>query len=69
MKNYIYGSLDTKNGRSEFVPRLNVECNSAYVLILRPDATEVGRLENPQTLESILNFMERHLHGNLRKRP
>ena len=51
------------------MPRLNVERNSAYVLILRPDATEAGRLQDPQTLESILKFMERHLLGNLKKRP
>ena len=67
MKRYVYLSLDSKNGRTEFVPRLNVERNSAYVLILRPDATEAGRLQDPQTIESILKFMERHLHGNMEK--
>jgi hypothetical protein len=66
MKNYIYVSLDSKNGRSEFVPRLNVKRNSTYVLILRPDATEAGRLQDPQTLEPILKLMERHL-GDIKK--
>ena len=69
MKRYVYVSLDSKNGRAEFVSRLNVERNSAYVLILRPDATETGRLQDPQTLESILKFTERHLQGDIKKRP
>ena len=69
MKRYEYVSLDSENGRAEFVGRLNVERNSAYVLILRPDATEAGRLQDPQTLESILKFMERHLPGNIKKQP
>jgi hypothetical protein len=49
--------------------RLNVERNSAYVLILRSDATEAGRLQDPQKLESILKLMERHLPENFKKRP
>jgi len=63
---YVYLSLDSKNGRSEFVPRLNVKRNSTYVLILRPDATETGRLQDPKTLEPILKLMERHL-GDIKK--
>jgi hypothetical protein len=47
-------------------PPLNVKRNSTCVLILRPDATETGRLQDPKTLEPILKLMERHL-GDIKK--
>ena len=40
------------------MPKLGVRRNTTYVIILKPDGSEVKRLQRPQTLESIAAFLD-----------
>ena len=50
--------LDTKNGKAEFVPKLQVKRNATYVVLLEPDGSERHRLKKPTTLESIAAILD-----------
>jgi hypothetical protein len=51
---FIVAHLDTRDGRAEFVKRLKVARNQTYALVLKPDGSEIARIENPRTLEEVI---------------
>ena len=55
---FVVVRLDTKNGKAGFVEKLDVRRNATFVLILKSDGSELSRLENPKTLESITEILD-----------
>ena len=58
--------FDTRNGRAPHVERLKVKRNQICALVLRPDGTEIDRIEKPGELKPIVTLMKR---GLKEKRP
>jgi hypothetical protein len=55
---FVVVRLDTKNGKAGFVEKLDVKRNATFVLILKSDGSELSRLANPKTLESITEILD-----------
>ncbi len=53
--------FDTRNGRAPHVERLKVKRNQIYALVLRPDGTEIDRIEKPVELKPMVTLMKKVL--------
>ena len=53
--------FDTRNGRAPHVERLKVKRNQIYALVLRPNGTEIDRIEKPDELKSMVTLMKKAL--------
>lgn len=53
--------FDTRNGRAPHVARLRVKRNQTYALVLRPDSTEIARIEKPADLKPVVVLLKKAL--------
>ena len=58
---FVILHFDTSNGRAPHVDRLKVKRNQTYALVLRPDGTEIDRIEKPVELKPMVTLMEKAL--------
>ena len=60
-KRFVVLHFDTRNGRAPHVDRLKVKRNQTYAIVLRPDGTEIGRIEKPADLKPVVKLMQKAL--------
>ena len=60
-KRFVVLHFDTRNGRAPHVARLKVKRNQTYAIVLRPDGTEIGRIEKPVDLKPVVTLMKNAL--------
>ena len=60
-RKFVILHFDTSNGRALHVDRLKVKRNQTYALVLRPDGTEIGRIEKPVDLKPVEALMKNAL--------
>ena len=58
---FVILHFDTANGRAPHVGLLKVKRNQTYALVLRPDGTEIDRIEKPVELKSMVSLMKTSL--------
>jgi hypothetical protein len=58
---FVILHFDTSNGRAPHVDRLKVKRNQTYALVLRPDGTEIDRIEKPVELKPMVTLMKKAL--------
>ena len=58
---FVILHFDTRNGRAPHVERLKVKRNQTYVLVLRPNGTEIDRIEKPGELKPMVTLMKKAL--------
>ena len=58
---FVILHFDTRNGRAPHVERLKVKRNQAYALVLRPNGTEIDRIEKPSELKPMVTLMKKAL--------
>ena len=57
-RKFVILHFDTSNGRAPHVDRLKVKRNQTYALVLRPDGTEIDRIEKPVELKPVVALMK-----------
>jgi hypothetical protein len=60
-RKFVILHFDTSNGRAPHVDRLKVKRNQTYALVLRPDGTEIDRIEKPIELKPMVTLMKKAL--------
>ena len=60
-RKFVILHFDTSNGRAPHVDRLKVKRNQTYALALRPDGTEIDRIEKPVELKPMVTLMKKAL--------
>jgi hypothetical protein len=60
-RKFVILHFDTSNGRAPHVDRLKVKRNQTYALVLRPDGTEIDRIEKPVELKPMVTLMKKAL--------
>jgi hypothetical protein len=58
---FVILHFDTSNGRAPHVDWLKVKRNQTYALVLRPDGTEIDRIEKPVELKPMVTLMKKAL--------
>ncbi len=58
---FVILHFDTRNGRAPHVERLKVKRNQIYALVLRPNGTEIDRIEKPSELKPMVTLMKKAL--------
>ena len=53
--------FDTINGRAPHVDKLKVKRNCTYALVLDQNGKELGRLEKPTGLTSVIKLLRMHV--------
>lgn len=61
MPKFVILHFDTRNGRAPGVDRLKVKRKQTYALVLRPDGTEIARVEKPADLKPVVALMQKAL--------
>ena len=60
-RKFVILHFDTRNGRAPHVERLKVKRNQTYAIVLRPNGTEIDRIEKPVELKPIVTLMKKAL--------
>ena len=60
---FVILHFDTANGRAPHVGLLKVKRNQTYALVLRPDGTEIDRIEKPSRAQADGDANEKSTEG------
>ena len=60
-KRFVILHFDTRNGRAPGVNQLKVKRNQTYGIVLRPNGTEIARIEKPVDLKPVVALMKKAL--------
>jgi len=59
MPRFVIVHFDTRNGRAPHVDQLKVQRNCTYAIVLHPNGKELGRVEIPTTLKSVIKLLQK----------
>ena len=58
---FVILHFDTANGRAPHVGLLKVKRNQTYAIVLRPNGTEIARVEKPTDLKPVVVLLKKAL--------